>query len=51
MTSGLPWPYDKPRPCAGCRHRFVTFGMAWCGLGRWAGLKDEARCDQWEPLK
>lgn len=48
MTTGTPWPYDQPRPCAGCRYRASALGVVWCQLEKWAGIINEKRCDEWE---
>jgi len=51
MTTGKPWPYDQPRPCAGCSYRASALGVVWCALSKWAGIINEKRCDEWEKLK
>jgi len=48
MTTGKPWPYDAPRPCAGCLYRASALGIVWCQLDQWAGIANEKRCGQWE---
>jgi hypothetical protein len=48
MTNGKPWPYDTPRPCAGCAQRLKAFGLTYCGLGKWAGTGNEKACDEKE---
>jgi hypothetical protein len=40
-----------PLPCAGCRYRCSALGVVWCSLGKWEGLINEQRCDEWEHRK
>lgn len=44
MTTGKPWPYDQPRPCAGCTQRLTAFGLTYCGRGHWSGITNEKFC-------
>lgn len=38
----------ESRSCHGCIQRTRLWGATYCAKGKWEGINNERRCDQWD---